>query len=206
MKNRYEKIELNVLAGCYAGELSAYTDKDGNQAVIPAGWTVSGVSKESTIWGKGVSLVIYQIPLGERVNWNDPCEIEKAQKTYSQLVWVPVTFLDANGTLDGEHFSEKFGRRNYRNDKFSENEFYEPLKGELLEQHQSVKEYGGFYISRYNISKSSDGSPQSVKGIVPWNLISFNDAKKVASIQEYERCVTIVSYYNNKIKISKSPL
>ena len=30
----------------------------------------------------------------------------------NNFVWVPVGFLDANGTLDGTNFSEKFGRRN----------------------------------------------------------------------------------------------
>ncbi len=190
MENRYEKIVLNVSAGQYAKELSVYEDKDGNRAVIPAGWTVSGVRKENTIWGKGVSLVIYQIPLGGRVvNWKDPYEVEKAQKTYSQFVWVPVKFLDSNGTIDGEHFSEKFGRRNYRNNEFSDGEFYEPLKGELLEQYESVNKYGGFYISRYNISKSSKGEPQSVRGIMPWNSICFNDAKIVASAFENNEMV-----------------
>lgn len=40
-----------VSAGEYAEELSIYTDKDGNQAVILPGWTVSGNSSENTIWG-----------------------------------------------------------------------------------------------------------------------------------------------------------
>lgn len=102
----------------------------------------------------------------------------------SQFVWIPVESLDSNGTLDGEHFSEKFGRRNYMNDEFSDDEFKEALNDELLEQLESVKKYGGFYISRYNISKSSEGKPQSVKGVMPWVNINFDDAKKVASTIE----------------------
>ena len=43
----------------------------------------------------------------------------------NQFVWVPVGFLDANGTLDGTNFTEKFGRRNYQDDKFSDDEFNE---------------------------------------------------------------------------------
>ena len=75
----------------------------------------------------------------------------------------------------------KFGRRNYMDDEFSDDEFNEALNDELLE---SVKRYGGFYISRYNISKSSEGKPQSVKGVMPWVNINFDDAKKVASTIE----------------------
>lgn len=100
-----------------------------------------------------------------------------------------VTLLDSNGTLDGEHFSEKFGRRNYMNNEFSDDEFDEALNDELLEQLESVKKYGGFYISRYNISKSSEGKPQSVKGVKPWINSNFDDAKKVASTIEDNEAV-----------------
>lgn len=125
--------------------------------------------------------------------WNNGFVIERCSDG-SQFVWIPVGSLDSNGTLDGEHFSEKFGRRNYRNDEFSDDEFSddefnEALNGELLEQFESVKKYGGFYISRYNISKSSAGKPQSVKGVMPWVNINFDDAKKVASTIEDNEAV-----------------
>lgn len=120
--------------------------------------------------------------------WNNGFVIERCSDG-SQFVWIPVGSLDSNGTLDGEHFSEKFGRRNYRNDEFSDDKFNEALNGELLEQLESVKKYGGFYISRYNISKSSAGKPQSVKGVMPWVNINFDDAKKVASTIEDSEAV-----------------
>ena len=120
--------------------------------------------------------------------WNNGFVIERCSDG-SQFVWIPVGSLDSNGTLDGEHFSEKFGRRNYRNDEFSDDEFNEALNGELLEQLESVKKYGGFYISRYDISKSSAGKPQSVKGVMPWVNINFDDAKKVASTIEDNEAV-----------------
>ena len=75
------------------------------------------------------------------------------------------------------------------NNEFSDDEFNEALNGELLEQLESVKKYGGFYISRYNISKSSAGKPQSVKGVMPWININFDDAKKVASTIEDNEAV-----------------
>ena len=106
--------------------------------------------------------------------WNNGFVIERCSDG-SQFVWIPVGSLDSNGTLDGEHFSEKFGRRNYMNDEFSDDEFNEALNGKQLE---SVKKYGGFYISRYNISKSSAGKPQSVKGVMPyWNGLSKRKLK-----------------------------
>ena len=70
------------------------------------------------------------------------------------------------------------------NNEFSDVGFHEALNDELLEQLESVKKYGGFYISRYNISKSSEGKPQSVKGVMPWVNINFDDAKKIASTIE----------------------
>ena len=120
--------------------------------------------------------------------WNNGFVIERCSDG-SQFVWIPVGSLDSNGTLDGEHFSEKFGRRNYRNNEFSDDGFNEDLNGELLEQLESVKKYGGFYISRYNISKSSAGKPQSVKGVMPWVYINFDDAKKIASTIEDNEAV-----------------
>ena len=120
--------------------------------------------------------------------WNNGFVIERCSDG-SQFVWIPVGSLDSNGTLDGEHFSEKFGRRNHMNDEFTDDKFNEALNGELLEQFESVKKYGGFYISRYNISKSSAGKPQSVKGVMPWVNINFDDAKKVASTIEDNEAV-----------------
>ena len=120
--------------------------------------------------------------------WNNGFVIERCSDG-SQFVWIPVESLDPNGTIDGEHFSKKFGRRNYMNNEFSDDKFNESLNGELLEQIESVKKYGGFYISRYNISKSSAGKPQSVKGVMPCVNINFDDAKKIASTIEDNEAV-----------------
>lgn len=154
---RYEKFVLeaekgitfevsDVSAGEYAEVLSVYTDKDGNKAVVPQGWTVSGVPKENIIWGKDKGLVIYHIPEAKvsGINWQNPDEVETLMRTYDQLVWVPVDLLEANGTLDGVNFNKKFGRRNYCDDVFSEDEFHEKLTDELALQLESVKKYGGF--------------------------------------------------------------
>ena len=120
--------------------------------------------------------------------WNNGFVIERCSDG-SQFVWIPVESLDSNGTLDGEHFSEKFGRRNYMYDGFLDDKFNETINIELIRQIESVKKYEEFYISRYNISKSSEGKPQSVKGVEPWVNISLDNAKKVVSTIEDNEAV-----------------
>ena len=110
--------------------------------------------------------------------WNDGFVIKDSKG--NEFVWVPVGFLSSNGTLDGINFSKKFGRRNYRNNEFSDDEFNEKMDDELLKQWESVKKYGGFYISRYNISKSKTWKAQSVKGAMPWTSINWHDAMEAA--------------------------
>lgn len=185
-----------VSAGEYAEKLSVYIDKDGNKAAVLPGWTVSGISKESTIWGKEVSLVIYRIPKNKiiGINWDAPDELEFLKRTYDQLVWCPIKFLDADGTLDGESFSEKFGRRNYQGVEFSDDECHEKLEGELFEQSESVKKYGGFYFTRYNISRNSKGKAQSVKGAMPAVNVDFSTARSIAICAAIEENKAIKSH------------
>jgi formylglycine-generating enzyme required for sulfatase activity len=97
----------------------------------------------------------------------------------NQFVWVPVGFLNPNGTLDGYSCQYNFGRRNYRNDDFSSDGFNEEMNCELRKQWESVKKYGGFYISRYNISRIN-GEAKSVKGAMPWTNINWYDAMEAA--------------------------
>ena len=112
-------------------------------------------------------------------DWNNGFTIQDSKG--NQFVWVPVGFLDANGTLDGTNFSEKFGRRNYQDDEFSDVDFNEELDEELREQWKSVQKYEGFYISRYNISENKQtGEAQSVKGEIPWTNINWFDAMEAA--------------------------
>ena len=181
MKKWYEKNPF--VSDCeYANELSGYTDQNGNQAVIPPGWVVSGITEENTIWGKDQGLVIYRMPKEEvkEINWLDQEQVEKVKRTHDQLVWCPVEFLDADGTLDGNHFDSKFGRRNYRNVGFLDEEFKEELEGELLEQCKSIETYGGFYITRYNLSDGKT-KPRSVKWAKPCTKIDFPTAMEIAT-------------------------
>ena len=187
VSNNVDSELPTVSAGEYAEVLSVYTDDYGNKAVVPQGWTVSGVPKENIIWGKDKGLVIYHIPEEKisGINWQNPDEVETLMRTYDQFVWTPVGLLTANATLDGIHFNKKFGRMNYAKYLlylFSESKYHEPLVGELLLQKKSVDKYDGYYSSRYNISKDEEtGKPRSVKGAMPWTEIDVPTAKKVAS-------------------------
>lgn len=117
--------------------------------------------------------------------WNNGFVIERCSDG-SQFVWIPVGCLDSNGVV-GNHM-EKFGTRNYmHNHEFWDEEFNEASNDEFLEQAESVDKYGGFYISRYNISISSGGDAQSVKGARPIIHITFDNAKKAASAMEDTR-------------------
>ncbi len=184
-----------VSAGEYAKVLSVYTDKNGNKAVVPQGWTVSGASKENIIWGKNNGLVIYHIPelivSVNGIDWQNPNELRALMETYDQFVWTPVGLLTANATLDGIHFNEKFGRINYLNDEFSESEFHEPLTSELFLQKKSVEKYGGYYSSRYDISRDKNtGKPRSVMYAMPWRNINFLTVKEITSTMVVSKTVT----------------
>ncbi len=201
-------LELpSISAGEYAEVLSMYTDKDGNKAVVPQGWTVSGVASENVIWGKDIGLVIYYIPKEKvsGIDWKNKSKVNGLMKTYDQLVWIPINMLSDTSTLDGIHFNEKFGRMNYRNEEFSESEYNEPLVGELLGTKKSIDTYGGCYITRYKVSKDKKtGEPRSIKGAYPWAEIDFQTAKNVAAtMSKSENLISHLTYgaeYDTRIK------
>lgn len=122
--------------------------------------------------------------------WNNGYVI-KRDKDGSEMVWVPVQILDADGTLDGKAFCEKFGRRYYRENEIAKNGFHEKFEGRLVLQAESIEKYGGFYISRYEISKSGD-QIHSVKDVMPLNNISFYEAMKLA--KDFENTEKVKSH------------
>ena len=191
MKNRYKKIVFEDKNG----KILNHVAKEGETFEVTEGASGELIIKASAIPVNNACSKNYAnppIPEGYAYSWGEWYNgyIIKRLSDASQFVWVPVGYLDDDGTLDGENFNEKFGRRNYRNNEFSDGEYHEDLRREFLRQVESVKKYGGFYISRYNISKSSTGKPQSVKGVMPWVNIDFNDAKKVAAKIESSEAVT----------------
>lgn len=118
--------------------------------------------------------------------WNSGFVIE-CKFDRSQFVWIPVGFLMTNGTLDGNFFTEKFGRRHFKKeDEFSQEKFHEQITEELSKQIESVKEYGGFYTSRYCISiYTHSKNPMSVRGNTPLTSMDFAQVKMFAQWFDY---------------------
>ena len=113
--------------------------------------------------------------------WDDGFVIE--DKAYrSRFVWIPVGSLYANGTLDGKNFNQRFGRRNFEGDDFSENGYHEIETPEVVLQRQSIELSGGFYISQFEISgRGIQGICRSVKWANPIRCVTSKCAKRIAS-------------------------
>ena len=181
MKNRYKKFVLEAGNGIYFDVLNG-----ANGELIIRALSINRSKVYSTNYVNPPIPEGYKHICGE---WNNGFVIERCFDG-SQFVWIPVGSLDYNGTLDGDSFDEKFGRRDYKNNNnFFDNGYNEIFTYELEMQLESVKKYGGFYISRYNISKSSDGKPQSVRGAMPWVIEKGDEAKKIASTIENNEAV-----------------
>ena len=122
------------------------------------------------------------------------------QEDGSEFVWVPVGFLNPNGTLDGEHFNQKFGRRRFKERNFLKKGYYEQLNYDLVE---SVKKYGGFYIARYTASQENRKLVFK-KGNIPWVDINYYEAAVVCadyakSSKSVNSCLTTGSAFDSVI-------
>ena len=82
-----------IQPGEKADTTTEYEDTNGDKAVIPGDFTISGLPEESTIED---GLVIYLIPEGETVDWTNPNEVATAQTTYDQFVWIPISHEQIN--------------------------------------------------------------------------------------------------------------
>ena len=112
--------------------------------------------------------------------WNNGYVIERCSDG-SQFVWVPAGSWNYIKKHRGISVIKRF------KDSYSLIKYHYTTSptGKLEHQLKSVKKYGGFYISRYNISKNEKtGKPQSIKGVMPWVNINLLEAEKVASTIE----------------------
>ena len=94
----------------------------------------------------------------------------------SEFTWIPVGFIEPDGTFDGIFLNERFGRRNFRYEEFSEKEYHEEVDQTLLE---SIIKYGGFYFSSYMASEEN-GEVVFKRGKMPWVNINQIHAKAAA--------------------------
>ena len=171
-KEKLPEIE----AGTRATEPSEYKSNN-KTAVIPAGFTVSGISTEQSIDG---GLVIYDIPEGTTVNWTNP---DSVKTQYNQFVWIPVEVNKTTEPKDTETSIANFKRSvwqdnarvannaqsstSFPSSSYSSWSYYtEPyssddsdydgtgtgktgISAQITELTKSIYKYGGFYIGRY---------------------------------------------------------
>ena len=122
------------------------------------------------------------IPLGYRYVTGEPKDglVIERKSDGSQLTFVPLCVI-ADGTIDGYAFQYEFGRRRFYSEVFREDSFNEPLEDDFVRQILSVNHHGGFYISKYDLSMSPKGNPQSMPGTRPYTCRNFIEAYDFAS-------------------------
>ena len=124
-----------------------YTDTDGDKTVIPKEFTVSGIQSEQNI---SDGLVIYDIPDGEVVNWEDDTDgngVPDVQQKYNQFVWVPVPNDADFKTYEG--YSNKALQKTLSVCEEPYSKGYSTEKDEYEDMKRSVLNHNGFYVARY---------------------------------------------------------
>ena len=152
-------------------ENSTHTDKSTGKeetVTIPAGFAVSQVEGENTIED---GLVIID-------------------KNGNEFVWVPVDFEQ----FEREHLGtseQKWWSGTFVTDELSANNMYEPISDgiknstEVEKMYKSVKDYGGFYVGRYEAGTTAE-SGTGIRGKVVckkaaniYNNIGFADTNDI---------------------------
>ena len=201
-KEKLPEIE----AGTRATEPSEYKSNN-KTAVIPAGFTVSGISTEQSIDG---GLVIYDIPEGTTVNWTNP---DSVKTQYNQFVWIPVEVNKTTEPKDTETSIASFKRSVWQDNARVANNaqsstsfpsssdpwsfFTEPysydssdydgtgtgktgISAQITELTKSIYKYGGFYIGRYEAGSETartSGSSQTAAFVVQQDKYPYNWVK-----------------------------
>ncbi len=160
-----------------------YTDTDGDKTVIPKEFTVSGIQSEQNI---SDGLVIYDIPDGEVVNWEDDTDnngVADVKQKYNQFVWVPVTNDADFKTYEGYANKKLDSKLANCEEPFSNG--YDTEEDEYNDMKKSVLNNNGFYVARYEAGtengKRQDGSnieaePVSKQGVDVYNYIKWGNS------------------------------
>ena len=139
-------------------------------AVIPKGFTVSGISTEQKVDN---GLVIYDIPEGTTPDWTNPDSVKTA---YNQFVWIPVEVTSsdtetniaaftrskwtANAETGGERttgLSTSYTEPNETNDTADKT----GIANQIANLTKSIYKYGGFYIGRYEAGSKTPRTSSS---------------------------------------------
>ena len=184
------KVKLPEGAGKRFSETKEYNDGT-KTAWIPAGFTVSGIKSETTIDG---GLVIYDIPEGTDVNWDDP---ESVKPVYNQFVWIPVEVNKSTEPTDTETSIASFYRSEWANNARTnelDSNYTEPnatndtddktrIASQIENLTKSIYKYGGFYIGRYEAGSETKRTSSSVvtpvgikQDMYPYNNVKWGES------------------------------
>ena len=168
-----------------AGE-RATANSNYNGAVIPKGFTVSGISTEQKVDN---GLVIYDIPEGTTPDWSNP---DSVKTKYNQFVWIPVevkssdtensiasfyrSLWTVNESTGGERtngLSTDYTEPDSTNDTADKT----GIADQITELTKSIYKYGGFYIGRYEAGRRTDSSSQTASFVVQQDKYPYNYVK-----------------------------
>ena len=151
-----------------------FKDGNGNVAVIPKGFMVSGYEDERIIKD---GLVIYQIDSSQNIEWTEENK-QGLQETYNQFVWIPVDnyseFIIRSGySKDSKQSLTDYGEadNNGTNSMITESV---KTQEEAQQMYTSVEIYGGFYIGRYEVGRDNSGNVVIKKGASVYNNIPWS--------------------------------
>ena len=166
---------------------------DGNATykgvTIPEGFTVSKVKGEYEDISKG--LVIYDIPEEDlkdgTVDWTDP---ETVKPNYNQFVWIPVKVDKTTDTRtnissfygcswkDSADGGERYGKSGYIEPHPDfDGEDGTGIANQIAELTESIYNYGGFFIGRYEAGSTTERtneSSQTVSCVVQQDKYPYN--------------------------------
>ena len=139
-------------------------------AVIPKGFTVSGISTEQEVDN---GLVIYDIPEGTTPDWSNP---DSVKTKYNQFVWIPVEVksTDTENSIASFYRSEWTANASTGGERTTglSTDYTEPdstndttdktgIVDQITELTKSIYKHGGFYIGRYEAGSKTPRTSSS---------------------------------------------
>ena len=165
-ENVNETQEKYLKSGEYATNTDMYSDGT-SFAVIPAGFTVSGISSENKI---SSGLVIYKGDLS-KADWTTGKDASKndIKRTYNQYVWIPCSEeeykrtewgVEADGSPASRASKDETTLSSVTLSDFDKgngitNDTLNKIVKQISSEKNSVKKYGGFYIGRYEVGENN---------------------------------------------------
>ena len=190
-------IEEQAEPGKYY-ETNTEVELGGKELTIPGGASLSKIEGEYEDIDKGVVIYITNKQITDE-EWQDT---EKMQTTYDQFVWIPVN--DINDMTTKVEGIDKNGKQNYTGKLYDFTSIgkeltrfssYEP-KTEEQENYdimvESVSKNKGFWLGRYDISKSE-------------NKIEIKKGKEVM-IENWSELTTYSQSYDDNVDFYKSTI